>query len=258
MNQFRSSSRRRSERSVCCTRSTSLRIETTMSRRLPHPSSACCMAASSHRVPAVSVSTPRRSRLRSRQMLRWPDCPSPRILSSRSSYARHWQHSSGAWVGLAPWTCSTSSWAVGRWPSSTSWLDLLRRNRPWLVVTCHDVPSLVGATMLFRALDRRGLRRIGWWASQSVGRALERRVMKGLDTVLTLTRSGERVLGQEHGRPAHFSWACRLRRGCPGQGARGVPPRLRGSRMSDRRCLPHRLSGAAHAARSLEGGRRRS
>ena len=81
---------------------------------------------------------------------------------------------------------------------------LLRRTRPWVVATCHDVPSLVGSSMLFSALDRRGMRRLGLWASRSAGHALETRVLDGIDTVLTLTRSGERAMREQWGRPAHF------------------------------------------------------
>lgn len=81
---------------------------------------------------------------------------------------------------------------------------LMRRKRPWTVITCHDVPSLVGATMLFTAFDRRGLRRLGLRLSSSLGAVLERRVARGTDTVVALTRNGARVLADRHGRAAHF------------------------------------------------------
>lgn len=61
-------------------------------------------------------------------------------------------------------------------------------------VTCHDSPSVVGASMLFRVLDRRGLRRVGVWLSKTLGIRLENRVLLRAERVWCLTRAGARTL----------------------------------------------------------------
>jgi hypothetical protein len=80
---------------------------------------------------------------------------------------------------------------------------LLRRDRPWLVITCHDVPSIVGLSMMFTVLDRRGMRRVGQWLSARLGAGLERWVLQNTDTVFALTGAGATVLEQRAGRPVH-------------------------------------------------------
>lgn len=80
---------------------------------------------------------------------------------------------------------------------------LLRRSRPWTVLTCHDVPSLAGATMLFTVLDRRGLRRVGMWLSSRLGAAVERWVMRESDSVFALTASGASEMAGRYGRSVH-------------------------------------------------------
>ncbi|MGW5242062.1 hypothetical protein ACWEOW_24285 [Monashia sp. NPDC004114] len=74
---------------------------------------------------------------------------------------------------------------------------------PRLVVTCHDAPSLVGASLLFRGLDRRGFRRAGLLLSSTVGARLERRVIASAATVLALTGEGADRLALKFGRVVH-------------------------------------------------------
>ncbi len=74
---------------------------------------------------------------------------------------------------------------------------------PRLVLTCHDTPSLVGASLLFRGLDRRGFRRAGILLSSTLGDRLERRVMTSAATVLALTGEGADRLALKFGRPVH-------------------------------------------------------
>jgi hypothetical protein len=77
----------------------------------------------------------------------------------------------------------------------------VRRSRPWVVITCHDAPSLVGSPMMFKILDRRGLRRIGSALSTSIGHRFERRIMGTADTVIALTANGAAALEATWQRP---------------------------------------------------------
>jgi hypothetical protein len=72
------------------------------------------------------------------------------------------------------------------------------RRRPvvWLVV--HDAPELVGAPMLFSFLDRKGGRRFGMALSRSVGRILERWLVRRADAVLALSELGAAALRQRY------------------------------------------------------------
>lgn len=78
---------------------------------------------------------------------------------------------------------------------------LTRAKPPRLSVTCHDAPSVAGAVLLFRFLDRRGLRRIGLAWSQWTGVRLARRVMTRADVVFALTDAGARELATRYARP---------------------------------------------------------
>lgn len=69
-------------------------------------------------------------------------------------------------------------------------LGALSAASPHMVITCHDVPSLVGPPCLFGILDRRGLRRLGMLLSRTWGRALEARLVAGADAVICLTDDG--------------------------------------------------------------------
>ena len=80
---------------------------------------------------------------------------------------------------------------------------LARRTRPRVVVTCHDAPSVVGASLMFRSLDRKGLRRVGTLLSNHPGRALERRAIRGCDAVFALTEPGAEALTAAYGRTVH-------------------------------------------------------
>jgi hypothetical protein len=75
-----------------------------------------------------------------------------------------------------------------------------RRRRPWVAITCHDAPSIVGSPLLFAGLDRRGIRRLGALLSRVPGRRLETRVMESADTVVALTRAGASALGERYRR----------------------------------------------------------
>lgn len=78
---------------------------------------------------------------------------------------------------------------------------LTRANHPNLSLTCHDAPSVAGAVLLFRFLDRRGLRRVGLGLSQRVGPWLTRRVVSQADAVFALTAEGARELAVNYRRP---------------------------------------------------------
>lgn len=75
--------------------------------------------------------------------------------------------------------------------------------RPQLHITCHDPPSLVGASMLFTFLDRRGARRIGMFLSRHVGARLERRLLTRAEAVFALTSAGREALQLRFGRVVH-------------------------------------------------------
>ncbi len=77
---------------------------------------------------------------------------------------------------------------------------LVRGRRPLVVITCHDVPAIVGPPMLFAALDRRGLRRIGMMLSRLFGSRLEQWLLEGTDAVATLTEEGAMALERSAGR----------------------------------------------------------
>ncbi len=76
-----------------------------------------------------------------------------------------------------------------------------RRGHPPLAVTCHHAPSVVGLPMLFTAMDRRGLRRIGAGLSRTIGEALVRRLMKRVGVAFALTREEAEALSDAYGRP---------------------------------------------------------
>ncbi|BBH17090.1 hypothetical protein Back2_13770 [Nocardioides baekrokdamisoli] len=77
-------------------------------------------------------------------------------------------------------------------------LRLSGRSVPY-ALTLHDPPSVVGASMLFGVLDRRGLRRIGMWLSRVVGARLERGLLGGAIRVFALTRAGAEAVSAERG-----------------------------------------------------------
>lgn len=78
-----------------------------------------------------------------------------------------------------------------------------RRRRIPLDITCHDSPSIVGASLLFRELDRRGFTRLGIWMSNTLGRRLENRVLRSASTVWALTIAGAAILERERGVHVH-------------------------------------------------------
>lgn len=73
-------------------------------------------------------------------------------------------------------------------------LGLALRGRVPYLITCHDAPSIAGAPLLFRALDRRGLRRLGMWLSNYLGRRIEHLVLARAAGVLTLTEAGAEAI----------------------------------------------------------------
>ena len=78
---------------------------------------------------------------------------------------------------------------------------LSRRDHPAVSITCHDAPSVAGAVLLFRGLDRRGLRRLTLACSTRLGFQLERRVVSRAEVVVALTAAGAGALQRRHGRP---------------------------------------------------------
>jgi hypothetical protein len=75
-----------------------------------------------------------------------------------------------------------------------------RKQRPALVVTCHDAPSIAGSVCLVTALDRRGLRRLGVALSSTLGSHLERRVLTRAAAVMALTVEGANELAHRYSR----------------------------------------------------------
>ena len=80
----------------------------------------------------------------------------------------------------------------------------IRRTRPALVLTCHDPPSLVGASMLFTVLDKRPWRRLGMLLSNTLGMRCEDRVLARAAGVIALTHQGANTLAMRVGR--EVSW----------------------------------------------------
>jgi glycosyltransferase involved in cell wall biosynthesis len=71
--------------------------------------------------------------------------------------------------------------------------------RPVLWLVAHDAPELVGAPLLVSVLDRRGGRRVGMALSDTVGRALERRVVGRADALLAFSELGAAALRDRYG-----------------------------------------------------------
>ena len=76
-------------------------------------------------------------------------------------------------------------------------------SRTPLDITCHDSPSVAGATVLFRELDRPRLRRFGMVMSGIIGRRLEHRVMRRASTVWALTKAGAEALQLQYHVPVY-------------------------------------------------------
>lgn len=77
-----------------------------------------------------------------------------------------------------------------------AWLLVRRGRRAWLTV--HDAPTVSGSPCMTRALDRRGLRRLGTFLSRTVGRAMERDLLERAERVLTLSASGADALARTY------------------------------------------------------------
>ncbi len=77
-----------------------------------------------------------------------------------------------------------------------AWALTVGPRRALLVLTCHDMPSLVGWPMLFAELERRPARRLAKLMSTTVGRRLERRLLARCDIAIALTEDGAEQLRQ--------------------------------------------------------------
>jgi len=73
-----------------------------------------------------------------------------------------------------------------------AWLLVRSGHRLWLTV--HDAPAVSGAPLLTRVLDRQGLRRVGMALSRTVGRRVERDLLRRAEMVLALSANGAQAL----------------------------------------------------------------
>ena len=83
-----------------------------------------------------------------------------------------------------------------------AWALTVGPRRALLVLTCHDMPSLVGWPMLFAELERRPARRLAKLMSTTVGRRLERRLLARCDIAIALTEDGADELRRRAGTAA--------------------------------------------------------
>lgn len=85
----------------------------------------------------------------------------------------------------------------------TAWW--LSRRGESVIVTIHDVPAVSGGAFFFRALDRRGGRRVAALLSNTIGRIAERSLLDRATAVFTLSEEGSHSLQRVFGLARHVT-----------------------------------------------------
>lgn len=73
-----------------------------------------------------------------------------------------------------------------------------------LTLTLHDLPSIVGPSLLFSGLDQPGLRRVGTQLSRTLGKRLEQYLLRNSASLMALTRQGADWLTKAGNSNAHY------------------------------------------------------